>query len=176
MMTYMDEVDATLAEERLLPAIRRAMHALPLLDRQLIALHFAGGLSAHEIASALALPRTFILQRLRAANCGLRDRLSRDGIPETVSNDCVGRALTSGFSAPSGLYGKIQQRLSAALQVRGSLRREIGLAGRFAILLAVYASSFGNSEEPRSCKAPISTTTALSRATSDWSLSRSRNA
>jgi hypothetical protein len=136
--TNLREIETLNPEERLVPAVRRALQMLPLFDRQLIALHFGGGLSHVQIANALALPCNFIHQRLRASVTSLRACVSREGVAEPVSDDCVGRAVTSGIPVPGGLYEKVQQRISAALHATGNLRREIDLASRFAILLTVY--------------------------------------
>lgn len=140
MMTCTKPIEAAPEqhEDRVLPEVRSALESLPILDRQLLALHFGGGLTPVEIGNALALPHATIQQLLRTAAASMRTCLKYRGIAELVSDDMMRRAVTSGLPAPTGLYEKVQQRLSAALCRNGILRREIGLAGRFAILLAVY--------------------------------------
>src|SRR5581483_26016 len=45
-------------------ALRRQVDSLPPLERQLIGLHFAGGLSQHEISKALSIPQQTISYRI----------------------------------------------------------------------------------------------------------------
>jgi hypothetical protein len=140
MMTCTNLSDAVelQTEESLLPAIRSALESLPILDRQLIALHFGGGLSPIEIGNALALPHAAIRQLLRTAVASMHASLVDQGIADPISDDTVRRAVTSGLPAPIGLYEKVQQRISNALHTTGTMRHEISLTARFAILLTVY--------------------------------------
>lgn len=110
----------SLRHGRLLLAIRSALYRLYAFDRQLIALHFGGGLSHVQIAEALELPVATIHSRLSSAVANVNNSLNHDGIHGLVSRENLARAITTGKAAPRKLYGKVQQRILNALLNAGT--------------------------------------------------------
>lgn len=114
----------SLRHGRLLTEIRSALYRLYALDRQLIALHFGGGLSHLQIAEALELPVATIRSRLGSAVANVNSILKHDGVQGLVSRENLTRAVTTGKATPRDLYGKVQQRILDALLNAGAGSRE----------------------------------------------------
>lgn len=100
--------DAAAAE--LSAALRDRMQALPPLERQLMGLHYGGGLTQQEISEALSIPQQTISYRLGEALKGLRASLKTAGFAAAVpllESGKLGDVLCSGAKIPPGLRGRV---------------------------------------------------------------------
>jgi RNA polymerase sigma-70 factor (ECF subfamily) len=95
-------------------ALRREVDRLPENERQLIALHFGGGLSQPEISDALSIPQQTISYRIGGILKTLRSNLSAGGYGAAIPllADGFGEVLRTGMDAPSGLREKIASSLA----------------------------------------------------------------
>jgi RNA polymerase sigma-70 factor (ECF subfamily) len=96
-------------------ALRRACDLLPELERQLIGLHFGGGLTQLEISQALSIPQQTISYRINQSLKLLRANLTSVGysaaIPILAGSEFAD-ALCSGAAAPTGLREKVLSALA----------------------------------------------------------------
>ena len=67
--THLKGTESVDVESRgeLLDALRAAMQELPFADRQLLAMHYGGGLTHNEIGTALSIPRRTVSHRIDEA-------------------------------------------------------------------------------------------------------------
>ncbi len=110
--------DLTEREEQL-DVLRASMVRLPLLDRQVLALSFAGGLSQAEIGAALSISRMAISRRLAKACAEIRAHLAQAGyaaVLPLVSAEGLCEAFCSGYAAPPGLRARVLEGASTAVQ------------------------------------------------------------
>jgi len=106
----------------LLDALRAALQELPFADRQLLAMHYGGGLTHNEIGSALAMPRRTVSHRIEEALQGLRNRMESMGLAVSLpiaSSGVLNELFCSGWTAPTGLCeSMVEATLSAAQSER----------------------------------------------------------
>lgn len=96
--------------ESLLAALRCSLDALPLTDRQLVALRFGGGLSTEEIARGMSLTRAAITRRIKSTLMRLRADLRRAGFPSAicaVTPKTLNEAISESAPVPPGLYERV---------------------------------------------------------------------
>ena len=87
--------------------LREALARLPLLERFVIALHFAGGMSVANIAASLSIPERTIVHRLNRALAAVRQRCAlAAGDPGEAER--ILSAISTGAAAPSGLKRKVE--------------------------------------------------------------------
>src|SRR5579872_3311938 len=99
--------------DELLVALRRVMHELPALERQLVALHFGAGLTQQEIGAALSIPQQTISFKIKKVLEDLRGRLSIAGFAAAaplLSAEWMREAICSGVPAPQGLHAHVVSR------------------------------------------------------------------
>jgi RNA polymerase sigma-70 factor (ECF subfamily) len=94
---------------------------LPELDRQVVGLHFGGGMTQQEIGQALSVPQQTVSYRLNEALRHLRSTLTAGGyaigVPAMFAK-IFGDALCTGATVPPGLRERVMARIAA----RGSMR------------------------------------------------------
>jgi RNA polymerase sigma factor (sigma-70 family) len=107
-------------------ALRGALEKLQSADRQLVALHYGGGMSHQEISAQLGIPRRTVSYKIQEALKRLRLALTQAGFAAAVpmlAPEQLGQLLSSGSVAPSLLrvrtleqvaQGKIQLAQTAA--------------------------------------------------------------
>jgi RNA polymerase sigma-70 factor (ECF subfamily) len=124
-------------------ALRSEFDRLPELERQLIGMHFGGGLSQQEIGDALSMPQQTISYRLNETLKVLRSKLSSAGFAAAVPM-LAGRGLmellSSGRAAPMGLHGKILAKAAlprVSVRVPRSVRRAPVKAGSGMVMAGV---------------------------------------
>ena len=114
--------ESTEREEQL-GVLRETLERLPLLDRQVLALSFAGGLTQAEIGAALSLSQASISTRLEKACAQVRAHLAQAGYAAAlplVTADGLGEAFCSGHVVPPGLRERVLECTAEVL--RESLR------------------------------------------------------
>jgi RNA polymerase sigma-70 factor (ECF subfamily) len=132
-----DVESAELAE-----ALRREVDGLPALDRQLVALHFGGGISQLEISQALSIPQQTISYRISTTLKTLKSRLSAAGhaaaIPLLSAKGFI-EIFCDGVNAPSGLREKVLSNLGGRKSFRsnGSVRKTALQARTGGVAIAV---------------------------------------
>ena len=97
-------------------ALRDEYQRLPEIERQLIGLHFGGGLSQQEIGNVLSMPQQTISYRLNEALKSLRTRLSAAGFASAaplLTLRGMNVILTSGQQSPAGLSARITKLANA---------------------------------------------------------------
>lgn len=125
----------SLAQGELLQALRDALGQLSPGERQLVGLHYGAGLSHHEIARALSIPRSTISYRIDEVVQRLRTHLAGAGLAAAVplldpAHLC--EAVCSGFKAPAGLRERVLSRLASLgdLAVQAVSRRSAHVSAR----------------------------------------------
>lgn len=115
--------DRTVAAE-LTAALQAKLMELADTDRELIALHFGGGISQSELSKELAISQQTISYRISRILKDLRAGLTASGFAAAVplSAEFLQSALTSGHAPPSGLYAAVQQRMKTARTGRAPQR------------------------------------------------------
>ena len=85
-------------------------------DRQLIALHYGGGLSQTEISESLSIPQQTISHRINRALKDLRAGLASAGFASVTAVLAANltEAVSTGYTPPAGLSGRL--RLRSALK------------------------------------------------------------
>jgi RNA polymerase sigma-70 factor (ECF subfamily) len=109
-------------------ALRGEFDRLPALDRQLVGLHFGGGLTQAEISEALSIPQQTISYRLTGVLKTLRGNLSAAGYAAVplLTAEAYAQILRSGQDLPLGLRERVLSRLSSArasVRSRRSMRK-----------------------------------------------------
>ena len=102
---------------RFLQALREHLGELPELERQLLALHYAGGLSQREIAVETSLSHRTVAFAIEHAVRRLRRRLAESGGAAAagwVGAAAIDEAFCTGCDVPPSLYPKIMKRIAAA--------------------------------------------------------------
>lgn len=113
--------------------LRRLLAELPLADRQIVALHFASGMTHAEIGNELALPRQTVSCRLSGLLDELRAKLARAGFTAVLAFDAesYSEAVCSGASLPLHLRDRVlgyATQPRRALVQRHLLRNPVGHA------------------------------------------------
>ncbi|MBA3708202.1 MAG: sigma-70 family RNA polymerase sigma factor, partial [Planctomycetes bacterium] len=101
--------DEASSSPELVGALRSKLMELPETDRQLIALHFGGGVSQREISEALSLSQQTISYRLNRILKDLRSSLSaaRLAAAVPVGGESIIEALSSGHAPSAGLHARV---------------------------------------------------------------------
>jgi len=104
-------------------ALRRTLDDLPLEERQLVALHFAGGLSHEEISQAMAVKRSEVEHQLAEAQKLIRRKLADEGIEmaQQISAGSLTDAICSGYPVPPGLFERVMRKVEQHCATDGSL-------------------------------------------------------
>jgi RNA polymerase sigma-70 factor (ECF subfamily) len=103
-------------------ALRHEYERLPELDRQLIGLHYGGGLTQQEISEALSIPQQTISNHLNRTLKSLRSALSVAGyaaLPIAIAEG-IGDALRSGAEPPTGLQHSVLAKIAANKSIRSN--------------------------------------------------------
>ena len=119
---------------------------LPELDRQVVGLHFGGGMTQQEIGQALSVPQQTVSYRLNEALRHLRTTLSAGGyaigVPSVFAK-IFGDALSTGATVPPGLRERVMARIAARGSMRSrrapNVRPASSLAGPLCAVAAVIA-------------------------------------
>jgi RNA polymerase sigma-70 factor (ECF subfamily) len=102
-------------------ALREEFNRLPELERQLVALRFAGGLTQEEISAELSIPQQTVSYRISETLKLLRGNLVATGhaavVPLLAAN-ALSDVLSSGLKAPSSLRASILKKCHAQSSVR----------------------------------------------------------
>jgi RNA polymerase sigma factor (sigma-70 family) len=95
-------------------ALRQSLLELTEDERQMIALHYGGGLSQTEISETLAISQQSISHRIQRTLKKLRGSLASAGFSATVlvMNDALESVLSSGHSPSPDLHARIVERLN----------------------------------------------------------------
>jgi len=104
------------AENELSQALRDKLQTLPPLERQLVGLHFGGGLTQQEIGETLSMPQQTISYRLNEALKSLRVSLKSAGFAAAAPLLESGKlcdALAGGHTVPATLQAKVSAAMSA---------------------------------------------------------------
>ncbi|HYF50393.1 MAG TPA: sigma-70 family RNA polymerase sigma factor, partial [Planctomycetota bacterium] len=104
------------AESELSQALRDKLQTLPALERQLVGLHYGGGLTQAEIGETLSMPQQTISYKLNEALKTLRSNLKSAGFAAAAPLLESGKlcdALSGGHAAPATLQAKVTATLSA---------------------------------------------------------------
>jgi RNA polymerase sigma factor (sigma-70 family) len=150
-------------------ALRREFTQLPDSDRQLVALHFAGGLSQNQISDALSIPQQTVSYRINKTLKQLRTQLAAAGYATALpflAGGALGTALSSGVQTPTGLRSRIMKQCGPQSSVTGH-RRQVSAAksntglwaamGFLALAAAVGAwfTTFNHPAQPLAPAQPI---------------------
>ncbi len=93
-----------------LEAIRRQVESLPVLDRSLLALHYAGELSPKEIADGMSLSTNTVTARIRQSLEVVTVNLRHQGVRlpgPILPPDYLVAAICTGVPVPNGLREKV---------------------------------------------------------------------
>ena len=125
-------------------ALRGEFERLPALDRQLVGLHFGGGLTQAEISQALSIPQQTISYRITGVLKTLRSNLSAAGYAAVpvMTAEAYSEILRSGHELPLGLREKVLSKLSSArasVRSRRSLRKTASPSSTATIALSATA-------------------------------------
>jgi RNA polymerase sigma-70 factor, ECF subfamily len=125
---HSEPADAAYAE--MASAVRQKLNSLPELERQLLSLHFGGGLTQQEIGEAMAMPQQTVSYKITETLKRLRGALSSAGFAAAlplIETRGLADVLCSGMTAPPGLHAKVmasaQLSGKAASAVARSTRR-----------------------------------------------------
>ncbi len=97
-----------------LASMRGALEHLPASDRQMIVLHYGGGLSLNEIGKMLSMSSSTVSFRVRKSMEKLRTRLVPTGAPALGLVECevlLTQAICSGCPVPDEFIHGVGQRL-----------------------------------------------------------------
>ena len=117
------------ARTELIDTLRRRLLGLSEEDRQLIALHFGGGLSQDEMSRELAIPQRTISYRINKVLQDLRGALTRAGFGSAaaaLSGDTLQAALSGGHPAPATLCFKVVEQLKTTDSMRRAAVAKVG--------------------------------------------------
>jgi RNA polymerase sigma factor (sigma-70 family) len=125
-------VDDSLTSKELIEALQGGLRKLEETDRQLIALHFGGGLNQIEISKALSISQQTVSYRLGRILKELRADLSAAGFAAVapLGAELVEEALSSTHVPGTSLYKRVQARI----QARPSYRPVKGAAAKSSAL------------------------------------------
>jgi RNA polymerase sigma-70 factor (ECF subfamily) len=164
-----DTVDGTAEDaehNELLVTLRRVLHDLPALERQVVALHFGAGLTQQEIGAALSIPQQTISFKIKKVLEDLRGRLSLAGFTAAaplLSAEWMNEAICSGIPAPHGMSAQVLLKAasrSRSLRVisRGAPKFAAGaalpIAGAF-LAVAIVCSVWITGQSPSPTAAPV---------------------
>lgn len=114
--------EVQIESSELVSALRREFERLPELDRQMIGLHYGGGLTQQEISEELSMPQQTVSNHLNRTLKSLRSALSIAGyvaIPLAMTEG-IGEALCSGAQPSSGFQRRVLERIAANKSIRGN--------------------------------------------------------
>jgi hypothetical protein len=160
----LEDADMSTASEpergELIDALRGQLELLPILDRELLALHFGGGLTQDEISSALECSQQTVSLRIQKALGHLRTKLSVAGFAAVVpllEAKRLQEAFHGGFSVPPNLAGKVVGKFAAVAKV--GARKAIPFSTSSIIVMALVAASaagfyYFNNQAGSTAKAP----------------------
>ena len=103
-----------LEREEVAAALRRVFDGLPTLDRQIVALHFGGGLTQEEIGEALSTPQRTVSHRMSKVLEQIRSNLVGAGFAAAVPvllADHLNAALCCGETIPPELSRQILKHI-----------------------------------------------------------------
>jgi RNA polymerase sigma factor (sigma-70 family) len=118
------DFEATLEKREVLAQLKKEVDALPSDDRQLLALHFGGGLSQQEIGEVLSYTQQNVSVRIKKALERLRTNLSTAGMAAAlpfIETGGLSETFQSGYAVPPGLATQTLSRFSKLAQE--SIRR-----------------------------------------------------
>lgn len=154
-----------LAGQERTAACRDFFERLPFREQQVLALHYAGGLTQQEIACELDLPARTVSSRIEKALERLRANLTQAGLAAAaplLEAEELSQVIGEGFSVPQGLLEKVLARVpaaahesirTAASQSRRAAPAQAGspallVAGLAATLLAAGAAWWAGGSKP----------------------------
>jgi RNA polymerase sigma-70 factor (ECF subfamily) len=153
-------------------ALRREFNRLPELERQLVALRFAGGLTQEEISAELSIPQQTVSYRISQTLQQLRANLvsaGHDAAVPLLAGSALPDALSSGMNASAGLRANILKACSTSPSFRQSNASQPSRASQWGLRMgvatvaaAVAAGAMWISQSaptpPVSPKAPVANT------------------
>lgn len=110
--------------QEMLALLQKQVDALPSIERQLLALHFGGGLSQEEIGAALSQSQQSVSMRIKKALERLRANLSAAGMAAAlplIETGGLSDSFQTGLEVPPGLSAKTLNHFSKVAQE--SMRR-----------------------------------------------------
>ena len=136
-------------------ACRKFFERLPFGEQQLLALHYAGGLTQHEIALEMELPARTISSRMEKALKTLRANLTQAGLAAAaplLEAAELGQVICTEVPVPLGLREKVLARIAAsqvqviqtaAVHSRRAAEAKTGFAHWLSAGLAVAVATAG---------------------------------
>jgi len=157
------------AENELSQALREKMQALPALERQLVGLHFGGGLTQQEIGETLSMPQQTISYKLNEAVKMLRSSMKAAGFAAAAPLLESGKlcdALSGGHAVPATLQAKVTAAVATkspvSIRNKRSMRKQpnnsnanLLLGGAAAAVVCVVAFVALNRTAPVKVAAPV---------------------
>ncbi len=116
---------AFLERKELLTALVKALDELPLVDRQLVALYYGGGLTKGEIAQKMSTTRSAISMRIKRSHARLCAHLSQAGYPAMdpmLNAAALNEAICTGSPVPPGLYERVLEQVERHRSRLASIR------------------------------------------------------
>ncbi|HYF49654.1 MAG TPA: sigma-70 family RNA polymerase sigma factor [Planctomycetota bacterium] len=130
--------------------LRKRILELPELDRQLVGLHFGGGLTQREIGDALSMPQQTVSFRLAESLRRLRSSLATAGFASAgafLDSGGIERTLSSGVQTPPALVEKVladlPARAAAEAAYAAASKAGAAVTQRIVSTLAIGAAAIG---------------------------------
>ncbi len=142
--------EGSLEQSESIKALKYAYKILEEPERQLLTLHFGGGLTKAEIAKALALSSRTVSYRIQVTLEKLRNQLVKAGLAASALNaDLLCDAICSGSEPPMDLTMKISHMAEQIPEQAGAAGSSVGLVWKLAgvLSLAGLATVFAVSQQ-----------------------------
>ncbi len=157
-------VDAQIEHSELLAGLNSVLEKLPQLERKLVVMSFAGGLSQDEIADSLSMPQQTVSYKLAEALKQLKRSLTELGFAAAlplVSAEGIVEALSAKPAAAPPLNLALLDRIQS--DARKSMRRATTKSGKsaivwstgvFAVAIAASGLWYATAKQPTATVAP----------------------
>ncbi len=133
--------------EELRRALAETLNALPMNERQVIALYFGAGLSQYEIARKLSLSQRTISSKMKKTLESLRMQLSRSGFAALTAEGLASElptAIYGGLSLPGGFTARVFHALEVSDQApKSAYKTPAGTLWLMALVAVVVAVGVG---------------------------------
>ena len=150
------------SRSEVLSALRCTLDELPLQHRQMVALHFAGGLTQEEIAAELSLNKSTVDARITSALNQIRSKFPEyeSDTAHHINSSLLNEAICAGYPVPPGLFDRVMRQVerhcpervcvptdTSRKEIRVTLIRAVlslaTLAATAAVCWVVYGTSNG---------------------------------
>jgi RNA polymerase sigma-70 factor, ECF subfamily len=142
------EAEAAVERDEMLALLRKQVETLPGVERELLALHFGGGLSQEEIGEALNFTQQNVSMRIKKALERLRTNLTAAGMAAAlplIETGGLCDSFQTGYAVPPGVSAKTMTHFSQAAQE--SMRRGAVAASSSksatAVIVVLFACAVG---------------------------------